>query len=390
METFGEDRIIGSGFPMEEAQEDDGQAEEGEAPGVASLRKYAKARRLRRGRTEKKREKARDMNPGGFFESTNYAVKGISFRLDLRDELRRMIAGSNPGVFVKVVSQGLQNTNPLYVDRVIYMVRDPRAVAKSQERLTVPGFNDQGGPVVDGVEQTIHSAQMFNRVSMGAAAWFLAFPVPVHFVEYDDLIAEPAATLERLRLFLLEGDFAKAVGVIDPELRRSIPEEDRTGEEWDLADALYAKLRAGDWQGLRDAARAHFDRKRKESFANAFYCFRMNAKMSRTECELCYSHPDTASNFCMSAETIRVDWRKEPCAYECLTQGKTVEESIAGTHWTGPPRPCKFRGDVSDGFAVARRPCLGARVDCLCPDNLADFVTASVCGKGRCKFYAVD
>ena len=158
-------------------------------------------------------QKYKDMNPCGFWEC-KYTVKGASYDASDLHNLQKLKKSEN---FVKIVSQGLIKTNPIYVDKIIYMIRHPRAVAKSQERLGRPGipaaFLDKGN---------IHTPEMFISVTHMAAKWFINNSYKdVLIVNYDDLIRYPAETLKNITFFIGEGNAEKAYDCIDQNLSRS-------------------------------------------------------------------------------------------------------------------------------------------------------------------------
>jgi len=180
--ALGDARVIGRKFPQEARLD----LVEGD---TAEMREY---RRLvlttLKGHDV---EKTRDMNPDGFWECP-FTVKGIHYHSSTKGLLRTVGSEDKPYV-CKVVSQGLAGSNPIYVDGVVFMLRHPEAVAKSQERL-VRSFKVKrpgSGEVIDLLENAvIRSPQMFIEVSLLAAQWFSDHPeIPVYIVNYEDLLA---------------------------------------------------------------------------------------------------------------------------------------------------------------------------------------------------------
>ena len=301
--TLGDERIVGAQWPQEQTREIPN-----DTKGRKSLREWRQSQRPKRDH--------KDMNPYGFWEC-EYTVQGIKFNP------RKPVPDKDK--FCKIVSQGLAQSDPKYINKVIFMLRHPRTVAKSQEKLVRSGFNDEGDPEKDGVAQKVHEARMFNRVTPAAAWWLLEFKVPYLIVEFDDLIEDPDTQLERVRLFLGEGDMSSARSVINPELRRSIP-QDRKGREWEIADELYNFMRTNDLAGIEPYLEAEAEKPRE---IEQLMCPRLQRVVAINECKLCRSDPNTYKNFMAQAIAKDIDWYQTPCGYDCIVDDKTVEESIA-------------------------------------------------------------
>jgi hypothetical protein len=121
--TFGDDRIMGSKFPQEDRISVGLEKHEEETQDEFEARNYI--RDIVAPHATKDFEVSKDMNPNGFWEC-RYSVRGIKWHMNMPDL---------EGKVCKIVSQGLINSNPEYIDKIVYMLRDPRQVAKSQERL---------------------------------------------------------------------------------------------------------------------------------------------------------------------------------------------------------------------------------------------------------------
>jgi len=246
---------------------------------------------------------------------------------------------AEPPLAVKIVSQGLMKTEPRYVSKMIYMIRHPRQVAKSQERLERNmGFTLQDGTTVDPLEEDhlkVHTPEMYNRVTVTAARWLKAFPdVAVLFVEFDDLVSDPANELARIGAFLGE-DLSAAESCINAKLKRSEP-EDMPSELWGDAEAIYERFKAKDWDGV--IAVLSTEKSKTVRQKAHFPCFRTRLQTHEPHCKACMADPEFRASLIKYATEEGIDWRNEPCAYECGMDPdndapKTISESVENSHW---------------------------------------------------------
>jgi hypothetical protein len=311
-EALGEDRILGSQFPREDI--------------IRKKLDSSDIRSMWRGYLDAVNdidnneiiERAKDMNPDGFWEHTGFAVSGIHWKPGMEDLLARIDSADKPLVG-KVVSQGLARSDPKYIHKIIYMLRDPGSVAKSQERLTrefkfIHVATKKKMDLFSGL--TINSPKMFIQVTLSAVSWLLSHPnIEVCFVKYDDLIANPLETLVKVHEFLGEGDFASAANVVNPSLKRSYPKwSDILKED---AEFIYEKLLEQDWNSLLEFTK---DPKREINRQTTFWeCARSGLSVNEKFCNSCI---ESAGGYRMSvkqhAYANEIDWKKLPCAYECF------------------------------------------------------------------------
>ena len=328
--VFGEDRIIGR------VKKDPEKKKKKE---FSEIQKYLRKQDRRNQKNKEQAKRAKDMNPNGYYEM-RFCVEGIYFRPyleDLLEEIEDASRQSEPRI-CKVVAQGLAHSDPRFIDKIVYMARDPRAVAKSQERL---GRNNpmtpEDAPERDGKKVLIRSAQMFNQVTTMAANWIERHPeIPVHIVNYDRLLDNPDAELRPLQEFLGEGDFTSASALIDPTLRRSAP-EDLEGEAGQRASKIYARLLVKGWKEIMDNHKARVEEFQKNPPPPTNWdCPRLGQSVNVEMCKLCKTHDITAANLRKNAERRKIDWRNEPCPYECGIEegiGISIAESILNNHW---------------------------------------------------------
>jgi len=326
-EALGEDRIIGDKFPQQKRKER-----------LTTKPKDARqAWRLYRATNEANKEQStewfeqmKDMNPNGFWECP-YTTQGIYWTRGRTQSLTELLDADKPSI-CKIVSQGLAKSDPKYVGKVIFMLRDPGSVAKSQERLqrrmevTDPANRAKRRDLLKGV--TVNNTQMFLTVTLMAAQWLKDHPdVPVHFVQYDQLLDDAAAVLAGVRDFLAEGDFTEAAKLIDPSLKRSAPEwNDGLRED---AELVYEKVKEKDWDAV-------------EAFANdtetvlaermtAWVCERTGLKVSKRFCLDCVANKKYRQDAIAHAEVYGKDWKKSPCAYEVSYRKDNLVDGFVAT-----------------------------------------------------------
>jgi hypothetical protein len=339
--TFGEDRILGKKFPQEEHIEEMKEQGENESDYQYAARMYVQSRLRNEEEILKDLEESKDMNPNGFWEML-YTVQGVHYRFFDAERMEKLLEEKEKSI-CKIVSQGLAGSDPRFIDKVVYMIRHPRAVAKSQERLKRQ-FPMNEIPMIDGEEIKIHTPEMYINVTAMAARYFMQYPdIPVHFVLFDELLAEPERVLKGVGEFLGEGDFTKAIAQINPKYNRSLP-QDIESPFWENAEFIYDRFLEKDYEGIieymKDPNLMIYRKNRK------WYCIRMNRPVVENECLNCISNPTTRENFKKAAESKKINWRAEPCIYECAYSDTethvSIEESIVNNSW------CNDQFDVDD------------------------------------------
>ncbi len=344
--ALGADRILGEANPLEKRQEAQAKQREKFRARLNDCQRYANDRQENSGDKEgrDKAARARKLNPKGFYEMA-FCVAGIRYIPKWAEELGRDFEAQLGGAFaekvVKVVAQGLATSDPAHVSKVVYMVRNPRAVAVSQEKLLRGDmFDESTAPKVDGKKSLVRSVAMFNRATVAAARWIVKNEKPALLVHYDDLIDAPARPLSALQEFIGEGDFlVEGAGAIRKDLRRSEPATD-TGPAWDFADDIFERLQVGDFAGIVALADALAEEMKTAPFIpKKWHCFRVDGQVNETICGLCHDggQTPTALNFIHNATKRGIDWENEPCLFECGINSETdqlsIEDSIAGNHW---------------------------------------------------------
>jgi hypothetical protein len=332
--VFGEERILGKKFPQEEHIEEIESQGEDESNEHYEARMYLYDRNSDKEQLMKDLEESKDMNPNGFWEML-YTVQGIQYRLGDVERLKKLLTEEKKSI-CKIVSQGLANSDPKYIDKMIYMIRHPRQVAKSQERLKGRMPFDEYPMTEDGKELRVHSPEMYIKVTLTAARWLQTHPeVPVLFVNFDDLISKPKKTLRRIQKFLGEGDFSKADGIIQPKLKRSIP-EDIESPFWENAEFVYEQFLKKDYESIIEYMKNPSLPIYVEN--SRLYCTRCEAPKAYHQCVMCRTHDVTRNNMIKQATEKGIDWETEPCLFECFgrdsdSKALTIQESIENNFW---------------------------------------------------------
>lgn len=331
MEIFrvglGASRVIGKKFPekvkiTQHAGETDAE--------------YAYRRYLSGGRNSRDTEDTKDMNPDGFWECP-FTVKGVSYRPELRDLIAR-VGVEDPPLVCKVVSQGLWRSNPVYIDGVVYMLRRPEAVAKSQERLKrklVVQHPVTNCPVDLFEGALIRSPSMFIEVTCLAADWLSTHrDVPLYIVKYEDLVAHPAETVAVLGEKLHE-NLNPGIACVRPELDRS-SKIAVTHPLLQEAEQVYQWFLQRNWNKIIKYRRDRQTKFNKEQ--RQWYCARSRSVTQELTCRMCTTDVEFRNQLVVQAGKEGIDWKSQPCAYECAYSPDrethtSIEESIKNNHW---------------------------------------------------------
>lgn len=325
--SLGRERILGTDFRDRVFSK-----VEGETDQHFKIRSYLVSRKeLEVKNRGDGKDKAKEMNPDGFWEC-GYTVKGIQFNLMEASYQRKLLAETEKNMSIcKIVSQGLFYTDPRFVTKMVFMLRNPRSVAKSQERLDRKNFVVP----IDQPDIKIHSPEMFINVSRIAVRWFDSFPeVKVCKVLYDDLIMNTVETIKRISEFIGE-DLTPSIGVVKPELFRSLP-EDVASDLWTDSEIVYDKMVSGDYSGVLK----YLDDPKLEINQRIIKhpCFRRNVLVNGLECRRCNSNKIVMRNFRGIAQAKGIQWKYEPCMYECgfnpFKDPIGIEESISNNSWS--------------------------------------------------------
>jgi hypothetical protein len=350
-EIFGDDLILGYKFPQRQRWEE---LEKSLAKEEDSLRKYVLEKlKLEIESNNKDFQETMDMNPNGFWECA-FSVQGIRYLRHMRDELNDAV--ENPKI-VKVVSQGLLSSDVRYIDRIIFLIRNPRSVAKSQERLKreilIEGADGEVHNLFENM--VIHSPEMFIQVSIQALMFMQENKdIPIQFIEFEDLIANPEKQINKIVDFVpLPGNAQDGIDIVEPKLNRSEPEEIEN-DLWEDAEYVYEALlhvrylyenqKLDDLDEVIEGFLEYMqDPKRDINKKNTSWrCYRAKEIANYDVCQRCINDRKYRENMKLRSEAIEAEftkhWSQEPCQFECgknpdTDEYITVEESIANNFW---------------------------------------------------------
>jgi len=334
--AYGKDRLLGKKFPQEEQIEQMKKQGDNESDAQYQTRMYVMSQRRDDEAVKKNLEHAKDMNPNGFWEML-YTVQGCHYRFNDLDRLDDLLKEETKS-FCKIVSQGLAKSDPQYIDKVIFMIRHPRAVAKSQEKLSRPGpLGELSNATIDGEPIKIHTPEMFINVTGMVSNWFIRNPnVQVHYVIYDELLEDPSTVLNGVRKFIGEdGDFGNAIKRINKKLRRSQP-EDVKNNLWADAEFVYDHFVARKYQEIAD----YLERPDIQININNtnYMCLRNGLRVTPAICKVCRAKKSTYIENQKKSERVHPrNWEKQPCVFECgyniEFKPLSIEESIKNNFW---------------------------------------------------------
>jgi hypothetical protein len=359
--VHGDAMILGEKFPQEKSKEYFEKFNEElkeKLPHIYRVRNYIKEKKELEGDGAERgirvfTEESKDMNPDGFWEM-NFTIKGINYSPQHKELFKKLREGEKR--ICKVVSQGLLSSDPYYIDKIVYSIRHPRAVAKSQERLyrVGPSFKSKEGLVNLFDNITIHCPKMFISVTCEASNFFLENPdIPVLFIHFEDLVKNPKDNIDKIGEFVGFGDYSKAYKTVKPKLNRS-KHEDIENDLWEDAEFVYEKFcKAAELKNKGDNSKAEkyfkeileyiSNPKRKTNKENNHWpCYRAKKEVNYKICESCISNKDYRDNMKKRSESIpgkfTRHWSEEPCLFECgfnpdREEYLTIKESIENNFW---------------------------------------------------------
>jgi hypothetical protein len=328
---LGEDRLIGSKFMGRD--EEVGEVVKSPQRTLRPIQEYIRNKRIKNrglpvsGKTRDKKDfaKMKDMNPKGFYECP-FTVQGLYWRPQVHELMKRVDdLVSEP--FCKIVSNGLLKSDPTKISKIVYMLRDPHEVAKSQEKLTRQRELPEG--------EIVHSPDFFISATVQFCRWIVKYAQDVELliINYGDLLSNPVDQVDLIANFL-EVSPGTASDVVEVKLHRSKP-QDIPHPQWKDADEIYSLMQKSDFQGVLDYMTNPELETHKQN--SKWMCHRMGAVVTKNQCEVCKSNPVVMANFKKTAKKKKIDWKNEPCAFECgVLPGEkfiTIEESIKNSHW---------------------------------------------------------
>jgi hypothetical protein len=321
-EALGTDAIIGTQWMAIDPEIDDDNR--------TACINYIKDKKNPDWRAEQEQTKA--MNPNGFWECP-WTVRGIQWVQH---------APENNKV-CKIVSQGLANSNPQYIDKVVMMSRHPWSVANSHKdlKLNLPFSHNTRNKDIGNV-----SPNMYINVTYSVCKWILANDPDVMLVNYEDLICDPDTEINRLQDFVGGGKWKAAKSKINKKLQRNTPQKpDGENDRWGLALDMHNEFKTGNWQKVIDVYDA-YQQKKKDNETDTdkgvkFFCPRWGGQVGNTFCHNCKKNdPDILKNLKDASEKRKIVWKNEPCLWDCGMNPDresytplTIDQSIDNNHW---------------------------------------------------------
>jgi len=288
---------------------------------------------------QEKKNKSYEMNPMGFWEDPSCVVSGLYYNPNKLNIINKINSSKTP-LILKLDGRGLPKSNPQYIDKVIFMLRNPHEVAKSQENL----IRDSKYIMEDGSEIDLfenlkpNTPEMFINTNINCAKWFLENPDVNHItILYDDLLENPKETINKIHNFLSDGDFTESYKLIKKKLRRSIDfsTEYDDYDLWKEAELVYQFMQYEDYEELikySNNKNLEFVKRNKN-----WICSRYGQRVFYKTCEQCINNKKFRNKLKEHAERIKNDWTNKPCSYECAYKldGKliSIEESIKTNFW---------------------------------------------------------
>ena len=334
--AVGEDRILGDKFP----QLDRSKKKKDIPNEIEEIVEYIKDKY--EDKKEDELKKSIDMNPNGFWECP-FTVHGISWGpVDKIKELIKKIKEEEyyNKYIMKIVNSGLLRSDPEYIGKVVYLVRHPYDIAKSQIRLKRSQKFTIGKKEVDLYNDVIVNDPLFYiQSTIQFAKWRVDNPgKEVLFVGYDELISDPENTLKKMADFTGIKNLIDSKKVINKKLQRSKTEHKFIPGIWEDAVKIHEMLLDENFQGIIDYS------KRKDTWlykrTATWVCLRIRSATSYMNCYDCYHKRD--KDFIKTgierAEANEWDWENEPCAFECGFDCErespiSIEDSIKNNHW---------------------------------------------------------
>jgi len=328
LEILGKENLIGSSFMGRD--EENPKMWQGPRRELTPIQKLEQQKRESKKRhvfslpdKNKRIKEMKEMNEKGFFECP-FTVKGLFWSPETDELFKKINELDRP--FMKLVCSGIANTNPEFIERIIYVLRCPREVAKSQEKL-------KGRELPKG--EVIHSPDFYIKTTTAFCRWYINFgkDIPLLMVNHRDLLEDPETQTKRIADF--HGlPHNNAHEIIEKKLYRS-KIQDIKNDQWVDADRIFELMKKSDFQGVVDYMRDPDLMTHKVN--KSFRCHRLGRDVNLAECRNCKSNDTVVSNFIITATKRNIDWKNEPCALDCGAIDRdsaiSVEKSIANHTW---------------------------------------------------------
>jgi hypothetical protein len=267
---------------------------------------------------ERYREHVMSMNPEGFLEDGRFVMRGFPLCLDTKDEIDFIHKGKR---YFKLIGSALSRTAPDIVDKLIISVRNPKSVARSR--------NDLRGPHSNIAPK--HNAGPWLNDYATAIKFAVTFDIPFLIVDFDDFSEDPMKISKEICDFLGEPHREELAGTHKKHIPKNID-----------ADKDFEDIRTVYDQGYEFIKEKNFEELFKlnevlERRKTGFTCARTGKRTEYLACERCVTQPTVTLENVEDAELSGIDWRNEPCLFECgvsLEVSKGISESIQEHSWS--------------------------------------------------------
>lgn len=290
---------------------------------------------------KEKKQKAYEMNPQGFWEDPSCVVSGLHYIPSKLKIINKIKNAKEPQV-LKLDGRGLPKSNPQYINKVIFMLRNPHEVAKSQENLIRDSkYKMEDGTEIDLFENlTPNTPEMFINTNINCAKWFVDNPKVKHItILYDDLLEKPEEVIDKIDKFLLDknSNFKESYKLIRKKLRRSTNFSSEYDEYdlWKEAELVYQFMQYNDYKEL-----IKYSQNNKLEFVKRnknWICARYESRVFYKTCEQCINNKKFRNRLKNFAEKNKIDWANNPCSYECAFKLDnkliSIDESILNNFW---------------------------------------------------------
>ena len=246
-------------------------------------------------------------NPYGFWEDPQLVMQGFIYHPS-KNSLLDKLKTSNK--VVKIIGRGLLRTPPNYIDKLVFVLREPSKVSDSQKRSEIQGHN--------GV------TQLQDYVAI--ARWLQVNKVPTLLLNYENFE------------YHAQDDLADFLGVPrQPSVfdsSRGNSAERTEDELTNLVYKVYSLCQRSKWDevvALADAPAYYLTRRNKR-----FKCPRVGSQVDYDRCKACKTDPKVLVQLKKTSTHRKIDYLKEPCSYDCgmgLEKPISIEESIKNNHW---------------------------------------------------------
>jgi len=218
--VLGKDSMVGIKYPLKEQfEKKDSEIERmpEEKDSAFRVRKYLIEKKRALNKLKENDElKNYNANNSDFYWSSIFTNKGITFNSQFKELFDAVRDGKSR--VCKISNRGLISTDPNDIDKIIYMIRHPKEVAKSLELLR----RDSPDLLALGKKEPLFASDIYIQEEVAAINFFLKNPeVPVHFVNHNELLSDPKKVLDEIQEFVGVGDYSKAYDLIDSELSKS-------------------------------------------------------------------------------------------------------------------------------------------------------------------------